>query len=205
MNVRMNRPGKVMKMINELLLIVLTSALINNIVLSQFLGLCPFMGTSEKIKNAAAMGAAVIYVISLTSAVTAVLYHYVLLPLNITYLQTFLFILIILLVVKLSELAVKRFFKRIYGAVGVYLPVLMTNCVVLGAVLINTRVSDSVLTGVVNGFAAAVGFTLVIIILAGIREKICYNNIPESFKGLPITMLITGLMAMAFFGFSMLL
>jgi len=194
-----------MTIIKELFFILLASSLINNIVLSQFLGLCPLMGTSEKIKSAAKMGSAVVLVITLASAINGVIYEYILLPRNVTFLQTFVFILVIIALVQLIESIMKRFFKNSFKSVGVYLPVIITNCVVLGAVLINARTDYGVLNSIFNGFSLAVGFAVVIVILAGIREKIIHNNIPESFKGLPVILLIAGLMSMAFFGFSILL
>jgi len=189
----------------ELLIIAIGSALVSNVVLSQFLGLCPFLGVSKKVETAAGMGTAVIFVITLASAVAGVIYKYVLTPLNITYLQTIVFILVIAALVQFVEMVLKKYMQSLYKALGVYLPLITTNCAVLGVALTNVQKSYGVLTGIVNGFATAVGFTISIIILAGIREKMEYNDIPESFKGMPIVLITAGLMAIAFCGFSGLL
>ncbi len=189
----------------ELLIIAVGSALVNNVVLSQFLGLCPFLGVSKKVKTAAGMGAAVIFVITLASAVAAVIYEFVLEPNGLAYLETIVFILVIAALVQFVEMFLKKFMPPLYQALGVYLPLITTNCAVLGVALTNVQKSYNVLTSVVNGFATAAGFTIAIVILAGIREKIEYNDVPESFKGMPITMIAAGLMAIAFCGFSGLL
>ena len=189
----------------ELLLIAIGSALVNNVVLSQFLGLCPFLGVSKKTNTAAGMGTAVIFVITLSSAVTGLIYQYILTPLDLTYLQTIVFILVIAALVQFVEMFLKKFMKSLYQALGVYLPLITTNCAVLGIALTNVQKNYGILQGVVNGFATAVGFTIAIVILAGIREKMAYNDIPESFKGMPIVLITAGLMAIAFCGFSGLL
>ncbi|MCL2052584.1 MAG: electron transport complex subunit RsxA [Lachnospiraceae bacterium] len=189
----------------DLFIILLTSSLINNIVLSQFLGLCPLMSTSEKTKTAARMGMTVIFVITFASAINGFIYEYILLKRNVVFLKTIIFILVIIALVQLIELIMKRFFNKSFKAMGMYLPVIMTNCVVLGAMLINAQTGFGFLHNLMNGFALAFGFAIVIIIMAGIREKIIYNNIPESFKGLPVILLIAGLMSMAFFGFTFLI
>lgn len=189
----------------DLLIILISSSLVNNVVLSQFLGLCPFLGVSKKVETAAGMGTAVIFVITLASAVAGVIYNYVLVPLNITYLQTIVFILVIAALVQFVEMVLKKFMPSLYVALGVYLPLITTNCAVLGVALINVQKNYSILAGIVNGFATAAGFTVSIIILAGIREKMEYNDIPESFKGMPIVLITAGLMAIAFCGFSGLL
>ena len=189
----------------EVLLIAIGSAIVNNVVLSQFLGLCPFFGVSKKVNTAAGMGAAVIFVITLSSAVTGLIYQYILTPLDLTYLQTIVFILVIAALVQFVEMFLKKFMKSLYQALGVYLPLITTNCAVLGIALTNVQKNYGILQGVVNGFATAVGFTIAIVILAGIREKMAYNDIPESFKGMPIVLITAGLMAIAFCGFSGLL
>ena len=192
-------------MVKELLVILISSSLVNNVVLSQFLGLCPFLGVSKKTNTAAGMGAAVIFVITLASAVAGVIYKYVLEKLGITYLQTIVFILVIAALVQFVEMFLKKFMPSLYQALGVYLPLITTNCAVLGIALTNVQKKYGILTGIVNGFATAVGFTVSIVILAGIREKMEYNEIPESFKGMPIVLVTAGLMAIAFYGFSGLL
>jgi electron transport complex protein RnfA len=192
-------------MIKDLLVILISSSLVNNVVLSQFLGLCPFLGVSKKTSTAVGMGTAVIFVITLASAVAGVIYQYILTPLDITYLQTIVFILVIAALVQFVEMFLKKFIPGLYQALGVYLPLITTNCAVLGVALTNVQKNYGILTGIVNGFATAVGFTISIVILAGIREKITYNDIPESFKGMPIVLVTAGLMAIAFCGFSGLL
>ncbi|MDE5931915.1 MAG: electron transport complex subunit RsxA [Lachnospiraceae bacterium] len=192
-------------MLKDLLIILISSSLVSNVVLSQFLGLCPFLGVSRKTSTASGMGVAVIFVITLASAVAGAIYKYVLVPLDITYLQTIVFILVIAALVQFVEMFLKKFMPSLYDALGVYLPLITTNCAVLGVALTNVQKNYGILAGVVNGFATAAGFTISIIILAGIREKMEYNDIPESFKGMPIVLITAGLMAIAFCGFSGLL
>ena len=189
----------------NLLIIAIGSALVNNVVLSQFLGLCPFLGVSKKVKTAAGMGTAVIFVITLASFVAALIYQFVLTPVNITYLKTIVFILVIAALVQFVEMFLKKYMVSLYESLGVYLPLITTNCAVLGVALTNVQKSYSVLASVVNGFATAVGFTISIVILAGIREKMEYNDIPKPFQGMPIVLITAGLMAIAFCGFSGLL
>lgn len=192
-------------MVKELLVILIASSLVNNVVLSQFLGLCPFLGVSKKTNTAAGMGVAVIFVITLASAVSGAIYQYILVPLDITYLQTIVFILVIAALVQFVEMFLKKYIPSLYQSLGVYLPLITTNCAVLGVALTNVQKSYGIVTGIVNGFATAVGFTISIVILAGIREKMTYNDIPESFRGMPIVLVTAGLMAIAFCGFSGLL
>ena len=192
-------------MVKDLLVILIASSLVNNVVLSQFLGLCPFLGVSKKTETATGMGVAVIFVITLASAVAGAIYKYILVPLNITYLQTIVFILVIAALVQFVEMFLKKFIPSLYQSLGVYLPLITTNCAVLGVALTNVQKNYGIGTGIVNGFATAVGFTISIIILAGIREKMTYNDIPESFRGMPIVLVTAGLMAIAFCGFSGLL
>ncbi len=192
-------------MVKELLIILISSSLVSNVVLSQFLGLCPFLGVSRKINTAAGMGTAVIFVITLASAVAGGIYKYILTPFDLTYLQTIVFILVIAALVQFVEMFLKKFMKSLYRALGVYLPLITTNCAVLGVALTNVQKNYGILEGIVNGFATAVGFTISIVILAGIREKMEYNDIPESFQGMPIVLITAGLMAIAFCGFSGLL
>lgn len=192
-------------MVKELLMILIGSSLVNNVVLSQFLGLCPFLGVSKKTETAAGMGAAVIFVITLASAVAGAVYKFILEPLDVTYLQTIVFILVIAALVQFVEMFLKKFVPSLYNALGVYLPLITTNCAVLGVALTNVQKNYGIVAGIVNGFATAVGFTISIVILAGLREKMEYNDVPESFKGMPIVLLTAGLMAIAFCGFSGLL
>ncbi|MEY8428247.1 electron transport complex subunit RsxA [Lachnospiraceae bacterium 46-15] len=186
----------------ELLMIAVGAAFINNVVLSQFLGICAFVGVSKKTETAAGMGAAVVFVITISSLIAGVIYKYILAPLDVTYLQTIVFILVIAALVQFVEMIVKKYSMSLYNALGVYLPLITTNCAVLGVALINVTKNYSILEGVVNGFATAVGFLIAIVLMAGIREKTEHNDIPESFKGSPIVLLTACLMAIAFFGFS---
>lgn len=188
----------------ELLMIAVGTAFINNVVLSQFLGLCAFLGVSKKMNTAAGMGGAVIFVITISSFITALIYKFLLLPLNVTYLQTIVFILVIAALVQFVEMFLKKSSPSLYNALGVYLPLITTNCAVLGVALINVQKSYGIIESVVNGLATAVGFTIAIVLMAGIREKTEYNDVPESFKGSPIVLLTACLMAIAFFGFSSL-
>lgn len=194
-----------MENMKELLLLLISSSLVSNVVLSQFLGLCPFLGVSKKVKTASGMGVAVIFVITLASAVAGVIYRFILTPLHITYLQTIVFILVIAALVQFVEMFLKKAVPSLYEALGVYLPLITTNCAVLGVALSNVQKEYGILKGVVNGFGTAVGFTIAIIILAGIREKTAYNDVPEAFRGMPMVLLTAGLMAIAFCGFSGLL
>lgn len=186
----------------SLILIMISAALVNNVVLSQFLGICPFLGVSKKINTAAGMGAAVIFVITLASLLTSLLYKFLMVPYNLTYLNTIVFILVIAALVQFVEMVMKKTMKSLYSALGVYLPLITTNCAVLGIALINVQKDYSILASVVNGFGTAVGFTIAIVILAGIRERCEDNDIPEAFKGTPIVLIISGLMAIAFCGFA---
>ena len=188
----------------ELLMIAVGTAFINNVVLSQFLGLCAFLGVSKKMDTAAGMGGAVIFVISISSFVTALIYKFLLLPLNVTYLQTIVFFLVIAALVQFVEMFLKKSSPSLYNALGVYLPLITTNCAVLGVALINVQKSYGIVESVVNGLATAVGFTIAIVLMAGIREKTEYNDVAESFYGSPIVLLTACLMAIAFFGFSSL-
>ena len=187
--------------IGELVTIAITSCLINNVVLSQFLGICPFLGVSRKVDSAAGMGGAVIFVITMASLVCGVIYQFVLLPFDLTYLNTIVFILVIAMLVQFVEMVLKKFMPPLYEALGIFLPLITTNCAVLGVALLNVQDEFNILEGVVNGFATAVGFTIAIVLLAGIREKTEYNDIPESFKGMPTVLLASALMAIAFVGF----
>lgn len=186
----------------ELLLIAVGSALVNNVVLSQFLGICPFLGVSKNVKTAGGMGGAVVFVITIASFVTSLIYKFILVPTGFEYLQTIVFILVIAALVQFVEMFLKKAMPPLYNALGVYLPLITTNCAVLGVALTNVSKSYSILQGVVNGFATAVGFLIAIVLMAGIREKIEYNDVPEAFKGTPIVLVTAGLMAIAFFGFS---
>ncbi len=189
-------------MIGNLIVIMISSALVSNVVLSQFLGLCPFLGVSKKVETAAGMGAAVIFVITIASLVASLIYKFVLSPLDLAYLQTIVFILVIAALVQFVEMFLKKSMPALYESLGVFLPLITTNCAVLGVALNNVQYGYGIIESVVNGFATAVGFTISIVILAGIRENLEFNDIPESFQGMPIVLVSAGLMAIAFFGFS---
>lgn len=191
--------------VKDLLILMISSSLVSNVVLSQFLGLCPFLGVSKKVDTALGMGGAVIFVITIASGVAAVIYKVILERFDITYLQTIVFILVIAALVQFVEMFLKKYVPSLYQALGVYLPLITTNCAVLGVALTNVTKQYGILKSVVNGFATAVGFTIAIVILAGLREKMVYNDVPESFKGMPIVLITAGLMAIAFCGFSGLL
>ena len=186
----------------ELLLIAIGSALVNNVVLSQFLGLCPFLGVSKKVETSAGMGAAVIFVITIASAVSSLVYTGILVNLHLEYLQTIVFILVIAALVQFVEMFLKKSMPSLYEALGVYLPLITTNCAVLGVALTNVTKSYNFVQSVVNGIGISVGFTIAIVMLAGVREKIEHNDVPYSFQGSPIVLITSGLMAIAFFGFS---
>lgn len=189
-------------MAKTLFLVLLTTALINNVVLSQFLGICPFLGVSRNIKTAAGMGGAVIFVITISSAVTSLLYNYVLVKFDLTYLKTIVFIMVIAFLVQLVELFLKKAVPSLYKSLGVYLPLITTNCAVLGTALTNVQQSNDFVTSVVTGLGTAVGFCIAIVIMAGVREKTENNDFPESFKGTPAVLMTACLMSIAFYGFN---
>ena len=187
----------------ELILVVVGAALVNNIILSQFQGLCPFLGVSKKTDTAAGMGMAVIFVITLSSAVTSLIYSFVLVPLNVTYLQTIAFILVIAALVQFVEMFLKKSMPSLYQALGVFLPLITTNCAVLGVALQNVQNSYNFIESVVYGITGGIGFTLAIVLFASIRERLFASaECPKCFEGFPIALISASLMAMAFLGFS---
>ncbi|MDA3845801.1 MAG: electron transport complex subunit RsxA [Vallitaleaceae bacterium] len=186
----------------ELLLLFIGAVLINNVILSRFLGICPFLGVSRRVETAFGMGMAVTFVMTLASLMSYIVYEYVLVPLDITYLYTIAFILVIASLVQLVEMVIQKSSPSLYQALGVYLPLITTNCAVLGIAVINMQKEFTLMQSLINGFGSAVGFTLAIVILAGINEKTNYNNVPKAFKGYPATLLAAGLMAIAFLGFA---
>ena len=186
----------------ELILIIVGSALVNNIILSQFQGLCPFLGVSKKVDTSIGMGAAVIFVITLASIATNLVYSLVLVPLHLEYLQTIAFILVIAALVQFVEMFLKKSMPSLYSALGVFLPLITTNCAVLGSALTNVQKGYNFIFSVANGLRTAVGFTVAIVLLASIRESIEDNDIPYNFQGSPIVLITSGLMAIAFMGFS---
>ncbi len=184
------------------ILIFISAALVNNFVLSQFLGICPFLGVSKKTETALGMGIAVTFVMVLASAATYMVYNFILVRFHIEFLYNIAFILIIASLVQLVEMFIKKSSPTLYNALGIFLPLITTNCAVLGVTVINMNNNYNFLKSVINGFGAAVGFTIAIVLFAGIRERLEANNIPLYFKGFPITLITAGLMAMAFLGFS---
>ncbi len=185
-----------------ILLLLLSSILVNNFVLSRFLGICPFLGVSKKVETAMGMGFAVTFVMALASVITYLVQYYILVPLGIEYLQTIAFILVIAALVQLVEMALQKLVPSLYLALGVYLPLITTNCAVLGVAILNINENYNLLQTLVNGIGGALGFTLAIVLFAGIRERLELANIPEPLKGFPIALISAGLMAIAFLGFS---
>ena len=185
-----------------LLLIIISSAIVNNVVLSQFLGLCPFLGVSKKVDTALGMGVAVIFVITISAFITSLIYKFILVTLGLEYLQTIVFILVIASLVQFVEMFLKKSVPSLYEALGVYLPLITTNCAVLGVALNSVTYGYNILESTIYGFGISFGFTISIVILAGIREKMEYNEISASWKGMPIVLVTAGLMSIAFFGFS---
>lgn len=194
-------------MIQSLILVIITTVFINNVLLSQFLGLCSFLGVSKKTDTAVGMGGAVIFVITLSSAITNLIYNFILVKMNLEYMKTIVFIVVIAALVQLVEMVLKKYMPSLYNALGVYLPLITTNCAVLGVALTNVQVQytsnlQSFIFSVVAGFGTSLGYLVAILILAGIRERIEYNDIPEVFRGMPIVLISSGLMAIAFMGFA---
>ena len=194
-------------MIQSLILVIITTVFINNVLLSQFLGLCSFLGVSKKTDTAVGMGGAVIFVITLSSAITNLIYNFILVKLSLEYMKTIVFIVVIAALVQLVEMVLKKYIPSLYNALGVYLPLITTNCAVLGVALTNVQVQytsnlQSFIFSVVAGFGTSLGYLVAILILAGIRERIEYNDIPEMFRGMPIVLISSGLMAIAFMGFA---
>lgn len=186
----------------ELIMIIVSMALINNVVLSQFLGICSFLGVSKQMKASASLGGAVIFVITIASAVANLLYTFVLAPLNLTYLKTIVFILVIAALVQMVEMFLKKTSPAVYQALGIFLPLITTNCAVLGVALTNVQNEYNFIQSVFAGFGTAVGYTLAICLLAGLRSRIDEESIPAPFRGAPIVMLSAALMSIAFMGFS---
>ncbi len=186
----------------DILLLMLSAVLVENYIFSKFLGICPFLGVSEKPDTALGMGFAVMFVMTLSSAATWLVYHGILVPFHLEFLETIAFILIIASLVQFIEMFLRKFVPSLYEALGIYLPLITTNCAVLGAALINIQNGYSFVESLAYGFASAVGFTLAIVIFAGVRVRISFADVPKSFKGIPIAMIAAGLIAMAFSGFS---
>ena len=186
----------------NLFVIMISSMLVSNVVLSQFLGICPFLGVSKKVETAAGMGAAVTFVITIASAITYPIYYFILVPLGLAYLETIAFILIIAALVQFVEMVIQKMSPSLYQALGVYLPLITTNCAVLGIALVNVQKNYNILETLINGTGAGLGFTLAIVLFAGIRERLELADIPEAFQGFPITLISAALMSIAFLGFT---
>lgn len=185
----------------NLLLLFLGSMLVNNFVLTRFLGICPFLGVSKKVETALGMGMAVTFVMALASVITHIVYNAILVPLKIEYLYTLAFILVIASLVQLVEMVIQKSSPSLYAALGVFLPLITTNCAVLGVAIINMQENFTLIESLVHGVGGALGFTIAIVLFAGIRERIDKSNVPEALKGLPIALITAGFMATAFLGF----
>lgn len=188
--------------LGKLIGIIIGSILINNYIFARFLGICPFMGVSKKVESSMGMGMAVTFVMTLASAVTWVVYYYILVPFNLQYLQTIAFILIVASLVQFVEMAIEKTSPSLYKALGVFLPLITTNCAVLGVAIINIQEKYNFIETTVNGFAAAIGFTIALILLAGTRERLDYADVPKAFQGIAIAFISAGILALAFMGFS---
>lgn len=193
--------------LGKLFFMAMTAVFINNYVLSRFLGLCPYLGVSKKLDSAFGMGMAVIFVMTMASAFTYLIHTYLLVPYGLQYLQTIAFILTIAALVQFVEMVIQKNAPALYKALGVYLPLITTNCAVLGVAILNTKSiwpdgsAYNFLDAVVNGFLSGIGFTLVLLLMAGIRERLEYAELPRSMKGMPIALILAGIMALAFYGF----
>ena len=185
----------------ELILLIISAAIVNNVVLSQFLGLCPFLGVSKKVETAGGMGAAVIFVITIASLVTSLIYKFILAPLDLTYLQTIVFILVIAALVQFVEMFLKKSMPALYESLGVYLPLITTNCAVLGVTLLNLTKDYDLLESVVNSFGAGLGFMIAMIIFSGVRSRLERCDIPKALQGAPITLMAASIVSLAFIGF----
>ncbi|HHW66653.1 electron transport complex subunit RsxA [Defluviitalea raffinosedens] len=189
----------------ELFILFLSAILVNNFVLSRFLGICPFLGVSKKVETAVGMGMAVTFVMTLASMITYIVYNWILVPFKIEYLYTIAFILVIASLVQFVEMVIQKISPTLYQALGVYLPLITTNCAVLGVAVLNMNEGYNLIQSIVHGVGAALGFTLAIVLFAGIRERIENNNILTAFQGFPIALITAGLMSIAFLGFQGLL
>ena len=189
-------------MISEYLLFLFGTILVNNMVLSRFLGLCPFMGVSKKLETAIGMGLATTFVLTLSAVCSYIANRFLLEPLELEFLKTVTFILLIAVIVQFTEMFVQKTSPLLYNVLGIYLPLITTNCAVLGIALLNVQEANSFLKSALYGFGGALGFTLVLILFASIRERVDVGDVPESFKGAPIALVTAGFMSVAFMGFS---
>jgi len=186
----------------DLITIIILALLVNNVVLAQFLGICPFLGVSNKVSTSMGMGAAVVFVMSLANLVTYLIQNFILVPLHIEFMQTITFILVIAFLVQVVELIMKKSAPSLYQALGIYLPLITTNCAVLGIAILAVQKNFTLVSSVVYASATAVGFTLALVLLAGIREQLELNGYPKGMKGFPLTLITAGLLSLAFMGFS---
>lgn len=186
----------------ELFTISLTAILIENFVLVKFLGICPFLGVSKRVDTAVGMGCAVAFVMTLASALTYVVWTYMLVPAHLEYLKTIAFILVIAVLVQFVEMVLRKMMPSLYAALGIYLPLITTNCAVLGVAILNIDKGYNFISAVVYGFSAAIGFTLAIVLFAGVRERTLFSKPPKCMEGFPIALVSAGLIALAFMGFS---
>ncbi|HHT66035.1 MAG: electron transport complex subunit RsxA [Caldicoprobacterales bacterium] len=190
-----------MEYFSKIFLILLSSILVNNFIMSRFLGICPFLGVSKRVSTALGMGAAVTFVMAMASVITYLAHYFILVPMEMEYMQTLAFILIIAALVQFVEMVIQKMSPSLYQALGVYLPLITTNCAVLGVAILNIEEKFDLFQTLVNGIGGALGFTLAIVLFAGIRERLETSDIPEPFKGFPIAMITAGLMSVAFLGF----
>ena len=188
-------------MLKEIILILMAGVLVNNYVLQQFLGICPFLGVSKKVNQASGMGVAVIFVMLCATAVTWPIYHYILAP-NFTYLQTIVFILVIAALVQFVEIILKKFIPSLHKSLGVYLPLITTNCAVLGVTINNITAEYNFIQSMVSSLGVGLGFLLAMVLFAGVRSRMEGGNTPKAFKGVPITLVAASIVALAFFGFA---
>jgi electron transport complex protein RnfA len=186
----------------EYILIIISAIFVNNVVFAQFLGICPFLGVSNKVTTSTGMGAAVVFVITIASVVAYILQYYVLVPLEIEYMQTIVFILVIAALVQMVEIVLKKVSPALYQALGIFLPLITTNCAVLGVAILLVAKEYNLLQSVTFAFSTAVGFALALVIFAGIRERLDLEDVPRGLKGTPIALITAGILAMAFMGFS---
>ncbi len=186
----------------EFINVIILALFVNNVILAQFLGICPFLGVSNKVSTAVGMGAAVTFVMALANLVTYLIYFYILIPLHIEFMQTISFILIIAFLVQVVEIILKKAAPSLYQALGIYLPLITTNCAVLGIAILAIMKNYNIVMSVVYASATAIGFTLAIVLMAGIREQLELTGIPKGMKGFPISLITAGLLSLAFMGFA---
>ncbi len=186
----------------EIIKIIILAIIVNNVVLAQFLGICPFLGVSNKVSTSIGMGAAVVFVMTLANLVTFLVYNYILVPMKIEFMITISFIFVIAVLVQIVEIILKKSAPALYQALGIYLPLITTNCAVLGIAILATNKHFDLLTSVVYSSSTAIGFTLALVLMAGIREQLELSDIPEGMKGFPISLVLAGLLSLAFMGFS---